>query len=293
MSESISLNQLEKELDFFHKMYDSVRLVDPIHKKVLDYRGTSIHYTDEICFNYWGNGVICENCISIRAYKENKSFVKLEKANDDFYMVTAIPIENTSTPVVLELFKDATNSMFIGFGDYNTSEPLQNFIQKVNDLVVKDSSTNLYNRRFVDERLPVDLVTATLNKQPLSLCYFDLDNFKMINDTHGHEIGDSVIKEVSNVITKNIRNNIDWACRLGGDEFMLCLKNTTEKQSKKVMERIRTEIERIPDSLGITSSIFSISYGIATTSEASLTADELIKLADEQMYKQKKGKFFK
>lgn len=290
MSDNISLEQLNNELDFFHKMYDLVRLVDPVHKKVLDYRGSSIQSTNNFCYNYWGNGKICDNCISMRAFNENKSFVKIENDDSKFYMVTAIPVDNIHPPVVLELMKDATSSMFVGYGDYNTNETLQDFMHKINEMIIKDSITDLYNRRFVSERLPVDIVNATLKKQPLSLCYLDLDNFKMINDTYGHEVGDCVIREVSHVITSCMRNDTDWASRQGGDEFLLCFNNTTKDQVKSIMERIRLKIEKIPSSLNFNSTLFSISYGIVTTVDSRLTADEFIMLADREMYKHKKSK---
>lgn len=290
MTECIKLDQLNKELDFFHKMYDSVRLVDPVHKKVLDYRGSSIHCTNEVCYNYWGNKKICENCISIRAYNEKKSFMKLEKTSDKVFVVTALPIEDTNNPVVLELLKDGTDTMFIGSGDYNSGESLNSYVNKINDMVIKDSVTNLYNRRFVNERLPVDIINATLKKQPLSLCFVDLDNFKILNDINGHKIGDLVLRKVSKIITKNIRSGLDWASRRGGDEFLLCLNNTDEKQATIIMECIQDEIKKLPNSLGIESPCFSISFGVKTMSDTPITAEELIHLADQLMYEHKKKK---
>lgn len=290
MKENISLKQLDRELEFFQKIYDSVRLVDPVQKKVLDYRGSSIHCTNEICYNYWGNGKICENCISIRAHMENKSFMKLEKKDKKILMVTAIPIEHGNRPLVLELLKDATDSMFVGSGDYNTNETLESLVRKMNDMVIKDSVTNLYNRRFADERLPVDIVNAISKKQPLSLCYADIDNFKNLNDSYGHKVGDTAIKEVSNAITKCIRPKLDWAARYGGDEFLLCFNNTDEKQAAAIMERIKNAIEKIPSSLEIADTQISISYGIKTLNDTFYTADEFIHLADQEMYKQKKSK---
>ncbi len=77
MPEKINLNKLQKNLDFFKKMYDCVRLVDPVNKKVIEYRNGSTSETSEICYGYWGNGFICENCISVRAYREKKKFYEI------------------------------------------------------------------------------------------------------------------------------------------------------------------------------------------------------------------------
>lgn len=167
--EHISLNEIKDKLQFFHKMYDTVRLVDPIHKKVTDYIGSSLMETHEICYNYWGDERICDNCISIRAYQEDRNFVKLEQNEETILLVTAIPITNIETPVVLELMKNATDSMLVGTGTYSEGEPLQRYAREINDLIVRDSLTSLYNQRFIKERLPVDIIDATLNHLPLSV----------------------------------------------------------------------------------------------------------------------------
>ncbi len=80
MAEQVTLNNLLENLNLFHKMNDAVRPVDPIRKRVLEYCGNSAGETCERCFAYWGNGRICENCISVRAHRGQKSFIKLEHA---------------------------------------------------------------------------------------------------------------------------------------------------------------------------------------------------------------------
>ena len=160
---SITLEEMKDQLDFFQKMYDAVRLIDPINKKVLDYRASAFHETLEVCYHYWGNEKICDNCISVRSYREDRSFVKLEKLSENVILITAIPITNTGFPTVLELFKNVTDNMMIGNGDYNRGKVLTQFVEELNDAIVKDSLTSLYNRRFVEERLPIDLVKASLS----------------------------------------------------------------------------------------------------------------------------------
>ena len=73
----ISLDEIKDKLDFFNKMYDAVRLIDPLEKKVLEYRNSDLTEIEgaDPCYGYWENGKICDNCISIRAYLENRSFV--------------------------------------------------------------------------------------------------------------------------------------------------------------------------------------------------------------------------
>ncbi len=290
MPELISLNQLEDNLDFFHKMYDSVRLVDPLNKKVMDYRSSLALDTKELCYNYWGTGRICDNCISIRAYQENRSFIKLEKNGSSILMVTALPILNTDQPVVLELLKDATDSMFMGTGDYNTGEVMLHVIQEMSDMVIRDPLTSLYNRRFIDDRLPVDVINAAVNKSALSVCFIDLDNFKILNDTYGHEIGDQIIVVISRILNDTIRSESDWAARYGGDEFLLCLNHADSKQAERIMKRIAEATLKSDFSAQGESVALSLSYGIASMQEKPRTAEELIQLADRRMFEAKKNK---
>lgn len=285
----ISLDEIKDKLDFFNKMYDVVRLIDPLEKKVLEYRNsglTAIEGADP-CYSYWENGRICDNCISIRAHLENRSFVKMEKKQNSVLLITAMPIENAGRPAVLELLKNATDTMLIGTGDYNNGEMMFQFVQELNDAVIRDPLTSLYNRRFLEERLPVDIITASMTHLPLSVCFIDLDNFKLINDLYGHETGDSSIRAISEVIRRNVQFGNAWAARYGGDEFILIFPDTDEKQARLILERIQREVAGIAIKRKKAGPRLNISYGIETMRETPMTAREMLRSADEKMYRVK------
>lgn len=208
MENTISLSKLEENLSWFKKMYDSVRLVDPINKKVVEYHHCNRNETGGFCYDYWENGKICDNCISVRAYLYDKCFIKLEQTVTTIMLVTAIPVEGTEQPLIIELLKNATDSMMIGTGEYSKGHPIQNIVTEFNDLITKDELTGLYNRRYVDERLPADIVKTTFDEIPLSVIFMDIDNLKEINDTFGHTEGDIVV-----ALDEENRNTLK---RLGG-----------------------------------------------------------------------------
>lgn len=287
----ITLNEIKDKLDFFHKMYDAVRLIDPLHKKVLEFQDSDVMITKEVCYHYWGDKKICDNCISIRSYQEDKSLVKMEKTQDAVFLVTAIPITTKESPVVLELLKNVTDTMFVGSGDYNKSEMLSWYVEEISNAIVKDPLTLLFNRRFVEERLPADIVESTLTNTPLSLCFLDLDNFKVINDTYGHGAGDKAIRTVSEIIISNIDCNKSWAARYGGDEFLVCLNGTSEEDAKLIMKKIQREVGNLPIYLEKDSIKLSLTYGIKTMEDTPLTAAELIREADKIMYLAKQYKY--
>lgn len=289
MPEQMNLTKLEKNLNFFQKMFDMVRLVDPVRKRVLESRGCgTASATDEICHAYWKNGRICENCISVRAFKDNKSYMKLEQKQNVIMMVTALPVES-ERPVILELMKNATDSMMIGTGEYNSGQMMRNVVHDINSLVVKDHLTSIYNRRFVDDRLPVDIVDATVNGKPLSVIFIDIDNMKEINDSYGHIAGDLALKLVAGAMRSCIRGGSDWAARYGGDEFLICLNGIGREEAERIGGRIGANIRatRIPVKGGNVA--VTASMGIQTMEDTAFTAEELIRRADEKMYRAKKA----
>ncbi len=288
MAEQITLDKIEKNLDFIKTMYDTVRLVDPVQKYVLEYDECTINKTDMHCYNYWKTSKICENCISTRAYHDNNSFIKLEYKPNMILMVTAIPLEKEESPVVLELLKNVTDSMMVGVGDYNDGRLMKNIVKNFNDIVIKDKLTCLYNRSFIDDRLPADIVNATITDTPLSVIFVDIDNLKIINDTYGHLAGDLALKEVGNAIKNNIKIDNDWAARYGGDEFLICLNGTSYDEAYNIAERIRSNIEGISLSVQNESIKFTVSLGIHTMQGCLMhTAEEIINIADEKMYEAK------
>lgn len=284
--DSITLDRLEEHLFFFHKMFDVVRLVNPVIKKVIDYRNGNIHEIDEVCFGYWESGEICDNCISIRAYLSNKFYMKLEQADSAIMVVTAIPLEGTQQPAVLELLKNATDTMMVGNGIYTEGRMMQNLITDLNELVVKDDLTGVYNRRYVSERLPGDIAKAAMEDAPITVAFVDIDNLKEINDTYGHANGDKVIESVADVILQSIRGDRDWVARYGGDEFLVCLYNTTKDEAYGIIDRIRNNIAKLTSD-GTTP--ITVSLGVYTMKDSFLTAQELIALADQKLYEAKQG----
>ena len=288
MAEKITIEKIEENMELFKKMYDDVRIVNPLYKRVIEWKNSYIEPTDDICYKYWERGEICENCISIRAHLNDKTYFKLEQTDSVTMLVTAIPIE-AEEPVVIELLKNATDSMLIGEGDYNEGEMIRTLVDDLNPKVVEDSLTCLKNRRYIDERLPVEIVKAAIEEKPLSIIFMDIDDLKLINDSYGHQLGDSVLKEVGKVLCGCIRDKLDWAARYGGDEFLICLNNTRLEEAEKVGSRIREEIEKISIKEDESFKI-GVSMGIYTMEGEKLTPEELIHRADKKMYQAKEAK---
>ncbi len=141
-----------------------------------------------------------------------------------------------------------------------------------------DDLTGAFNRRHFFELAVHEVAVARRYRQPLSVVLFDIDHFKRINDTLGHDAGDEALRRVAAIVRDHLRES-DLFARYGGEEFILLLSRTTSTQAAPVAERIRDEIARVA---GIT-----ISSGVAELSFGDDSLDLLIRRADDALYRAK------
>jgi len=277
------------KLMIFEKMYQSMRIVDPIKKKVLEIKENEVCESDEICHDFWQRQIMCENCISMRAYEEDDAIFKMEKKDDTIYMLTAVPVLIQGRKLVIELLKDVTNSLYYGADKPGNEVRILSTIEYMNQAIVRDELTDLYNRRYINEKLPTDLLHTSVQNEPLSIIFADIDYFKSVNDTYGHSAGDQVLRDFAVELKKHIREGKDWAARYGGEEFMICLPNTDINTAKAIAERIRIGIMEKEFKVGENKIHMTCSFGVHTISDDKecLTIDGLIDLADKKLYKAK------
>ena len=117
-----------------------------------------------------------------------------------------------------------------------------------------DALTGLYNRRHLDQNLPIEAIRASRQHYDLYLLLIDIDNFKVYNDKYGHQQGDRLLKELAQIITRSIRDNVDSGYRYGGDEFAATILHANPQQALVVAERLRAEYNAknlVPTSLSI------------------------------------------
>lgn len=154
--------------------------------------------------------------------------------------------------------------------------------KKLSLLASTDTLTGLYNRRRFEEFFATELARAERHFNPIALIMFDLDHFKSINDTYGHDVGDDVLKDVAKVVQFNLRKT-DVFARWGGEEFIILAPETTEEQVKPLGEKLCHAIEQYD--FEIVGKI-TASFGL-TVNEKDSTIDQMVKKADEAMYRAK------
>jgi len=157
--------------------------------------------------------------------------------------------------------------------------------KKLEEFAVTDQLTGLYNRHFLHEAAQQAVANANRHKYALSLLFLDLDHFKRINDSHGHDAGDNVLRELGALLRKNCRDG-DIAARFGGEEFVVLLVECGLEHAQIKAERIRAEIE----SSKLAGYKVTASIGVATLSIGQQTCfEELFKQADVAVYAAKRG----
>jgi two-component system, cell cycle response regulator len=169
------------------------------------------------------------------------------------------------------------------------ADRLRHNVQLSLEMAITDQLTGLHNRRYMNRHLDNLVASAGKNHKPLAFVIMDIDHFKSVNDSYGHDIGDEVLKEFASRIAANVRG-IDLACRYGGEEFVVVMPDTDVAFAHSVSERLRHSIEttpfrisRAPHALHLT-----ISIGIAGLEGADDSAEALLHRADQALYRAKK-----
>jgi two-component system, cell cycle response regulator len=169
------------------------------------------------------------------------------------------------------------------------TERLRDNVQASIEMAITDALTGLFNRRYMETHLGTLMEQAASRGKPLALLILDIDYFKSINDGHGHDAGDDVLREFSLRIRKSIRN-IDLACRYGGEEFVIVMPETDIAVAAMVAERIRRRIATEPFAIqeGARTLDVTISIGIAALAGPADTAAAVLKRADTALYRAKR-----
>jgi len=157
--------------------------------------------------------------------------------------------------------------------------------REVNQRIHVDGLTGVYNRAFFDSQFPLELERARRSEVPLSLVIADLDKFKEVNDTFGHQAGDATLRMVARRLQEELRR-IDHICRIGGEEFALILPDTSQEAAQEVMGRLldsifRTSVSGAGDTIEIT---VTFSYGAVTFPTAGADPYELYRKADAMLF---------
>lgn len=281
------IEELIKVLSSLKGFYDEMRVVDPITKEIITYGDMEHNSYAHHCHDFWLKEKACNNCIAIRAYLKDDTFMKVEYNKDKMFLVIASPLELENKKYVLEIIKDITSSGIICNLEKKSVNEINEEIRKLNDNITKDELTGIYNKRYIDEKLPNDIYVNQAEGTPLSVVMVDIDFFKKVNDLYGHLAGDYILKEFAKIISKVIRKGQDWIARYGGEEFLIVLNNTDGHTAFYIAERMRRSIENRTFKFEGENIKLTASFGISFMNDYEKSVNDLIRKADQNLYKAK------
>ncbi|MDY3196517.1 MAG: GGDEF domain-containing protein [Paracholeplasma sp.] len=278
--EDPDLKRVVESITSYEKMYDLIRMVDPIKKQVLVYENNTWLASEGFCYDVYEEGHICKNCVSIRALNTEKTTIKTQFLKDTLHLVTAVPVTFNGRKIVFELFKDISHSEdFV----QEQLKDMKNLVLKTNELLVTDALTGIYNRRFIEERFPVDLALIHEFQEEAYLLMLDLDYFKRVNDQYGHLIGDKVLRETARLM-KLVFDNTEVIARYGGEEFIILAKTNLYDIIKRT-EVLRVAIE--DHAFSFDDKIIYITASIGVYRITTNIPEEAISAVDKLLYKAK------
>jgi diguanylate cyclase (GGDEF)-like protein len=234
--------------------------------------GVSLFYRGPVAVAAWYAGRWPGFAI---AFFSSVSWYVADFAAGNQYSHPAIPVWNT----------------FIRFGFFFITGVLLNALRTnlraQQYLAQTDDLTGLYGRRVFEDRLKHDLALGQRRKSALTLAYVDVDDFKAVNDTHGHAGGDRVLRAIGRVLRDSLRE-VDTVARVGGDEFALILPDTGGPGAQQAISGLTRELHEV---LGASDFEVTCSIGVVTFRDSATSPEHAVAAADELMYEVKhKGK---
>ena len=270
--------QAEERMLQYEKVFSVVRLLDA--ETILNAaKGKNQNISAEPCrcFDFWETGKRCSNCVFLKALEEKNKKTKLEFRENNVYQVTAHYVEVDGKPKVMELIQYLDEADIV---DIDGSERLFTKLNGFQDELYRDVLTGIYNRRYYEDQLRKQIL-------PAGIAMIDLDDFKLYNDTCGHNAGDLALTTVAGVIRGMIRRTTDILIRYGGDEFLLVMPGVKEEDFAQKLRQIQNEVhsKEVP---GFSRLQLSVSIGGVLSEEHKI--ENAVEMADKLMYRAKNHK---
>lgn len=277
MNKGTAMTRQESEVMIkeLSKVFDVVRLLDEETLETGNIKDkTDIEGFPCKCYSFWKKRNNCKNCTSRDAFRQKNEQLKLEYLDSNIYQVISKYVEIDGKPYVMELINQMNADAVM---DEDGRNELIKQLSGYNRELYTDALTGIYNRRYYEERIRNSNMSA-------GVAMIDLDDFKIYNDTFGHDAGDLALTTVVGIIKDNVRRT-DMLIRMGGDEFLLVMPDIGEQAFADKLNQIQGKIHssKVP---GYSQLRLSVSIGGVLSGSGS-TVERAIRKADQFMYQAK------
>ena len=277
MNKGTAMTRQESEVMIkeLSKVFDVVRLLDEETLETGNIKDkTDIEGFPCKCYSFWKKRNNCKNCTSRDAFRKKNEQLKLEYLDSNIYQVISKYVEIDGKPYVMELINQMNADAVM---DEDGRNELIKQLSGYNRELYTDALTGIYNRRYYEERIRNSNMSA-------GVAMIDLDDFKIYNDTFGHDAGDLALTTVVGIIKDNVRRT-DMLIRMGGDEFLLVMPDIGEQAFADKLNQIQGKIHssKVP---GYSQLRLSVSIGGVLSGSGS-TVERAIRKADQFMYQAK------
>jgi len=266
----------------YEPLFEECRIVDCI-QKITYFLDSEEQLDQRPCH------ILCRvknDCSCSKAILENRKITRIEFIEGKSFVINTFPLESHENLVVELIDQIDGSSYYHGFiqGKHND---ITSIIENMSQMIVTDEMTKLYNRRYISQRLPLDLNRCHDTGKSIAIIMADIDKFKSVNDQYGHAAGDQVLINFARLLKSSVRNESDWVARYGGEEFLIVIQDFDINSSKNIIENIKRKISNASYDTGIKPIRLTCSIGAVVCTDKGEPYEELIKVADSCLLKAK------
>jgi len=279
------------------KMSDGVLVLDA-QGRIVDINPAMKNFLDEDPATFLGKnmtetlGIWNENIEHLMNGMETRSELRLPDKPSRYLDLRVTPLYDDDQRLSgrLIIFRDVTDRKEVEKDLRHAMDRLQTQLieigllqSQLREQAIRDALTNLFNRRYLEETLERELARAVREVYPLCIVMMDIDHFKDVNDTYGHEAGDLVLKTLAETVTKQSRQG-DFVCRFGGEEFVLVMPNINIDVAKERVNSLHKSISSLYIPFGRFNLNITMSMGISWYPKHGETKEDLLRTADRALY---------
>lgn len=266
----------------YEPLYEECRLVD-CNQKITYFLDSEDKLDQRPCH------ILCKvknDCNCSKVISEKRKITRIEFMEGKSFVINTFPLDSYEHLVVELIDQIDGSSYYHGFNQGKHSD-ITSIIENMSQMIVTDEMTNLYNRRYISQRLPLDLASCCDTGKSIAIIMADIDKFKSVNDKYGHAAGDQVLINFAKLIRASVRNESDWVARYGGEEFLIVIQDFDINNSRYIIENIKKKISNATYDTGIKQIRLTCSIGAVVCKDKGEHYEDLIKMADHCLLKAK------